>query len=286
MTHIKRLTLCFAAVCALGGLVASSASAALPEIGRCVKLEGVKEGHTTKYNGKYSNRKCSRTSSTETGKYEWLGGAPEGEKGFESPGTLEPATLETANGTQIACKNSKMFGEYTSPTTEKNEISLFECKLSTTGEPCQSARPEETPPTPQEGTIISLSTEGVLGYIKKSGLKPEIGWQYKPKTGSLMFVFECGATVLTGTTRVTIEGSFISQIRRPIDRMAEEFKLQTIGSEGKQSPEGFEGGEKAGLTATILNLTTLKSSTEAISYSAPAEEQSVEAEALEFKAIP
>ena len=126
-----------------------------------------------------------------------MAGAGE-EKTFESPGTLEPVTLKTAAGTAIECKNTKQFGEYTSGTTEKDEISLYECVLSSTGETCQSLRPEETPPTPEAGTIISLPLEGKLGYIKKSNSKPQIGWEYKPKTGSDLFAFECGGTELPG----------------------------------------------------------------------------------------
>ena len=54
MRLIRTSMLVTVAACALGALAASSASAALPEIGRCVKVEGVKEGHTTKFDGKYS----------------------------------------------------------------------------------------------------------------------------------------------------------------------------------------------------------------------------------------
>jgi hypothetical protein len=270
-------------VCAIAALGASAASAVLPEIGRCVKLEGIKEGHGTKYSGKYSNRKCTRASGSSTGKYEWMPGAGT-EKGFESPGTLEPVTLKTAGGTAVECKNSKQFGEYTGASTEKDEISLYECTLSSTQETCQSVRPEEVPPAPEAGTIISLPLEGTLGYIKSSGLKPQIGWEYKAKSGPFLFVFECGSTPLV-TTDVTIEGAFISPIIKPIDRMAEEYKLHSVAVGGKQSPESFEGGAKAALTATILEPKAAKSTTEAIGFSAPEEEQSF-SEELEFKAIP
>ena len=101
-----------AALSAVAAFAATGAYAELPEIGRCVKLEGLKEGHKTKYSGKYSDRKCTKTSSSSTGKFEWMPGAGT-EKTFESPGTLEPVTLKTAAGTAIECKNSKQNGEYT-----------------------------------------------------------------------------------------------------------------------------------------------------------------------------
>ena len=75
MRLIRTSMLVIVAACALGALAASSASAALPEIGRCVKVEGVKEGHTTKFDGKYSDHKCTRASATSKGKFEWEPGA-------------------------------------------------------------------------------------------------------------------------------------------------------------------------------------------------------------------
>ena len=56
----------------------------------------------------------------------------------------------------------------------------------------------------------------------------------------------------TVPTAVTIEGAFISPIRKPVDRMAEEYSLHTIAAGGKQSPESFEGGAKASLTVNIV----------------------------------
>jgi len=283
MRRTRYLLLAIVALCVWGALDASGAAAELPEIGRCVKLEGTKEGHKAKFSGKYSNKKCTTLSSTSTGKFEWMPGAGE-EKSFESPGTLEPVTLETAGGKAVECKNSKQFGEYLGPNTEKDEISLYECTLNTTGETCQSLRPEETPPTAEPGTIISQALEGKLGYIKKAPFKPQIGWEYKAKTGPFLFIFECGSTPLV-TMDVSIEGAFISPIIRPVDRMVEEYKLHSVATKGTQTPEMFEGGSKATLTATFLELSAAKATTEAIGFSAPEEEQSF-AEDMEFKALP
>ena len=60
MSRTRYVMLVAVAACAVMALDAAGASAALPEIGRCVKLEGIKEGHTTKYSGKYSNKKCTK----------------------------------------------------------------------------------------------------------------------------------------------------------------------------------------------------------------------------------
>jgi hypothetical protein len=265
-------------LCALGLVAAASAGAEVPELGRCAKVEGVKEGRKTVYHGKYKNKTCTKESSESKGKYEWSAG-PGTEKSFESPGTLEPATLETVGGKQIACKNSKQFGAFSGAKTETTELSLYECVEVASNEPCQSVKPEEVPPTPEPGTIISRPLQAELGLIR-GGSKAEVGWDYKPKMGSDLFVFECGKTVGTGT-QVSIEGSFIGRVKI-IDRMVEENKTAYTAAGGHQVPEMFEGGAKDTLTANFLT-STLAMSSEQIGYSA-SEEQSFEA--IEIKAVP
>ena len=171
---------------------------------------------------------------------------PGAETQFESPGTLEPATLETTGGKKIACGNSKQFGEFLTAKTAETEISLYECKEAASGEPCQSLRPEESPPTPEEGTIISNPAEAELGLVS-GGSKPKVGWDYKAKTGSALFQFECGKTTGLGT-KVTIEGSFIGVVSKIVNRMGEEDKLRYTAPGGKQSPAQFEGGSPDVLT--------------------------------------
>ena len=267
-------------VCGLCLAVAGNAGAALPELGRCAKVQGVKEGRKTMYHGKYTSKACTKESPGSTGKYEWSAGPGE-ERAFESPGTLEPATLETTGGRQIACANSKQYGEYQGPTSEKVEISLYECREAASGEPCQSLRPEENPPAPEEGTIISLPAEAQLGLVSGGG-KPTVGWDYKPQTGSDLFAFECGKTTGVGT-KVSIEGSFIGVVSKIVDHMGEEDRMRYKASHGVQSPEAFEGATPDVLTASFLS-PSLQSTSEQIGYSG-SEEQSL-SEAMEIKAVP
>jgi opacity protein-like surface antigen len=284
-----------AVVCVLCAVAASSASAELPEIGHCVKQPVTKEGFKKIYGGKYTNKKCTTESKSGNGKFEWVGG-PGAEKEFESPGTLEPVNLETPGGTVIACANSKMDGEYTGAQTETDHISLYECKDTATGETCQSLRPEEVPPTAEKGTILSGEVEGKLGFINSHGKKPEVGWEYKAKSGA-MFTFECGEPIEIPPldtsaaaqpdlekvpTLVTIEGAFIGHVK-PVDRPVEEFFFKYLASDGKQVPEKFEGGEPATLTATIEALPSAPV-TEPIAYSGVEEESVVEK--YEIKALP
>lgn len=267
-------------VCGLCLIAASGASAALPELGRCAKVEGVKEGRKKVFHGKYTNKACTKESSAADGKYEWNPG-PGAETEFESPGTLEPVTLETATGKKIACANSKQDGEFLGAKTAKTEISLYECKEAAGGEPCQSLRPEETPPTAQEGTILSLPLEAELGQVSK-GSEPVVGWAFKAKTGNDLFVFECGKTTGAGT-KVSIEGSFIGVVSKIVDRAGEEDRMRYTAHAGKQTPEAFEGGSPDTLTASFVS-PSLQSSSEQIGYIA-GEEQSL-SEPLEIKAIP
>jgi hypothetical protein len=270
----------------LAAVGTSTASAALPEIGRCMRLKGTKEAFKMKFGGKFANRVCTRESANGNGKFEWAPG-PGTEKEYESPGTLEPVNLETVGGTVIACINSKMFGEYTGAKTETDKIGLFGCTDTATSEPCQSLRSEETPPTAEEGTILSQAAEAELGFIHQGGKKPVVGWDYKPKTGSELFAFFCGPVTMglpSGTPTVwTIEGSFIGRVVKPVNRMAEEFKFAHAAPGGKQEPEMFEGGAKATMTATVVKFPGAPI-TEQIGYSGLEEESVVED--YEIKASP
>ena len=281
MRRTRTLALLALSAAAIGAVAASSAVAALPELGRCAKLTPTKQGHTKVYSGKYTNGSCTKESKTGKGKFEWTAGAGEG-KEFESPGTLEPVTLETTGARTIACTNSKSVGDYTGAKAETLELSLYGCKDSTTKESCQSLRPEEKPPTPEEGTIIAKPLDGELGFINGKGSKPQVGWDYKPASGSALFEFECGATVGFGT-KVTIEGSFIGQVHKFIDKMTEEYFLRYQQKQGVQVPEMFEGAAKDTLSATFVT-PSLESTTEQIGYAAEQEEQST-SERLEIKAI-
>lgn len=266
--------------CGLCLAVAANASGALPELGRCAKVEGVKEGRKKVYHGKYSDKVCTKEVAAANGKYEWSPG-PGAETEFESPGTLEPVTLQTVGGNMIACANSKQFGEFLGPKTEKTEISLYECKEAASGEPCQSLRPEENPPAPEEGTIISLPVEAEVGLIS-GGSKPRVGWDYKAQTGTDLFSFECGKTTGLGT-KVSISGSFIGVVSKIVNHMGEEDKFRYSAPGGQQVPEKFEGGSSDVLTADFVS-PSLQSSSEQIGYSGK-EEQSL-SEKLEIKATP
>src|SRR2546426_1247576 len=96
-----------ALACACGLMSAASASAELPELGRCVKVVGT---------GAYTRANCLPFSKTHTGEYEWLPG-PGASPAFKA--RLSNTKLETVNGKKIVCTFLFIDGEFTGAKTLK-----------------------------------------------------------------------------------------------------------------------------------------------------------------------
>lgn len=269
MKGMRRFTLGAIGVCALCAAIgAASASAALPEIGRCVAVEGTKEGKKTVHNGAFNQRTCRVESATHTGKYEFLPG-PGPVPTFEGAGAGESVTLETPAGHTIFCGVAETKGEYTGAKTEKLFVLAAGCEDTSIKMPCQSLLPEEKEVKPIEGVIKTLPLKGELGFISGGGTgKPTVGWDTSPEVGSIVATFECGTTLGLGE-KVTLEGSYIPRVKSRLQKMFEEFHFQYTAVGGKQVPEQLEGGAKDTLTAKFQN--GLESVTEAIGYSAKEE---------------
>jgi hypothetical protein len=245
MKRTQGIALCVVGACMLIAVGATAAGAALPELGRCVAVEGKVVGTKTIYNGNYKGKGCGPESPTKTGKYEFLPG-PGAEPTFEGAGAGETVTLETVGGRKVFCGLGETKGEYTGAKTEKLTLVLNFCEDTTLKQSCQSLDPEEKEVQPIEGTIKSLPLKGELGFISGAGgNRPAIGWDIKPEVGSTVAIFECGP-FLTGT-QVTLDGSYIEQIK-PTSKMTEEFHDKYKQVKGHQQPEQFEGGEKDTLT--------------------------------------
>ena len=101
MRRTRAIGCCAALVCALGAVVASGASAALPELGRCVKVTGT---------GAYTRENCVAVSKTHTGNYEWAPG-PGASSAFTE--TLHGPVLETVGKRKISCTVAFLGGEFT-----------------------------------------------------------------------------------------------------------------------------------------------------------------------------
>jgi hypothetical protein len=234
-----------AASSCLALLALSATASAAPEVGRCVPVEGVKEGKKTVFSGGYKSKNCRKSSPAHNGRYEWLPGAGESPT-FESI-SEGGTTLETASGVKIECLSDQTFGEVTGATSEKLSFVMAECKEAGTGQECTTELPEGTEEVPREGVIHSQALKGELGLVE--GAK-KLGWDVKPETGALVASFECGAK-LTGKQYV-IEGSYVDRVKHT-NKMTFEWIDIYKQKAGKQMPEKIEGGETDVLSAKFLS---------------------------------
>jgi hypothetical protein len=243
MRDVKLPGLCLLAVCALSAVAVSSASAALPELGRCEPVEAVKEGKKTVHHGVYSNKACTVHNAKTKGKYEWTAGP-----GANNTFTAETSEwiLETQDGAKVECTEGTLKGaEFTGPKTEKfSSIELANC-LTGLGKHCQT--------NPRDENFIEdpTSVEGELGTIKGTAPKQTYGWDLK----GVKFLFTCGTPPEAEVIEL-VEGSVIGAIKRGessnLNVMASNTQVFYKQEEGSQLPEAFEGGSKDTLTTTAI----------------------------------
>jgi hypothetical protein len=240
MKRMRIAGLCVVVVCAIGASAAATASAALPELGRCVNVGG---------GGKYKNKTCVIPSASGNGAYEWQPG-PGGKPKFAVE--IGEVELETVGNAKVSCGFSELTGEWTGGKTATINLRFQGCLNTGTAKSCQSQpnQPAQiTTSTVFEGEEIPTPIEGELGFIKKPPM-PQVGLDLKPKTGSSTILsFSCGGT-LGGETpeQWSLEGSVIGRIR-PVAVMGTAVKMNYLALKGKQVPEKFEEGAKDTLIA-------------------------------------
>jgi Regulator of chromosome condensation (RCC1) repeat/IPT/TIG domain len=208
-----------------------TAAERLPELGRCVKVAAG--------TGAYTRRSCVPESPGHTGSFEWQPG-PGARAGFK--GTIASVALQAAGGSLITCGASEFSGGYTGAKSETLSLSFHGCRNGA-GKPCQSS------PTNAGEIATAQALEGQLGFIR-SGLRPKVGVDFKPKSPSpSLLSFECreGAEL---PTQVLVEGSVIAQAL-PIDAMKSLVKLTFKAKGSVQVPERFEGGLSDTLSVTF-----------------------------------
>jgi len=166
----------------------ASASASLPEFGRCVPSEAKK--------GEYFGNRCIKPAGGK-GYYNWLPGPGENKK---FAGSIGPVKLETVGGYGVVCSSGDFTGEYTGPKTESVTLALVGCLEKVTERKC------ETLPI-KEGEIETTPIEGSVGFIT-GGEKPRVGLNLKP---AAPITFECG-TGLEVHTFLSLEGSVIGAV--------------------------------------------------------------------------
>jgi len=243
MRRIRIVGLCLVAVFALGAVVATGASAANPEYGRCIKV-------TPKALSNYDSAKCIKLASADPGteaeklakgNYKWFpafgGEKPLVKTGFTA--VLKPetiATLETKSGTKVTCKALNSAGKYTGNKTVKVTSVNF------TG--CESGGIKCNTVGKGVGEISVKELDGELGVYAKgeTTVKDKIGnvlWPTggKPETGATAaeFVeFNCG-----GLT-VNVRGAVISPVTANAMKLIATVKF--TAAKGVQKPTKFLGG--------------------------------------------
>jgi hypothetical protein len=205
--RVRRLGMVMAAAVVVGAVVASTAWAAAPEIGRCVPLAG----------GKYKNNICTKAAKGKTvGNFEWEPGAVK--KKFTGTGGV--GTLETVSLATVTCKVEKSAGEMTSSTTVGNVSVIF------TG--CESAGFKCTSPGAAEGEIATNLLSGRLVW-EKYGSKVAI--DLVPQSTELFVEFECGPA------NAKVKGSVLAPL--PVNKAQTTFEEKFNAKKGKQKPEYY-----------------------------------------------
>lgn len=227
MRCLRTVGLCLTACITAGAVMASAASAAAPEIGRCEKVAG---------NGKFSSATCTKEEAgTKVGKgnYEWHAGAGAKNK-FKSTGGS--GVLETVQGTAVGCKTEESGGEVNSPKTVTGVVVRF-TGCQTLGTPCSTSGAAS-------GEIVTNQLEGKIGFEKKP---KKVAFDLFPTAadGGLYVTFTCLTTL-----KATVGGSVLVNITS--DKMALTYSLKYTEKKGIQKPVKLEG-EPEDVLLTSLN---------------------------------
>jgi hypothetical protein len=193
----------------------TSATAAAPEYGRCVKTTG----------GSFKNSKCTLDAVPGEEKYEWIPGAEKGKFTLAiKSGTI--ATFETVGGVKLTCDGVTGEGEIIGSKTTIGSYVFTDCetaklKCGTGGVP---------------GTIVGHTVEGLLG-VESEGSSPstnQIANDIFPAEANGTFTeFECAGL------KVVARGSVLNATTE--NTMLQTTTLKWTAAKGKQKPEKFVG---------------------------------------------
>jgi hypothetical protein len=231
MGRFRIVVLCLLGLCAFAAVAATSASAELPELGRCVKV-------ATPATGEFTRSNCIGVSKKHTGEFEWVPG-PGAAAGFKALTSI--VKIETAGG-KIGCTDAQLTGEYTGTKTVKvTKLVIQGCEDVGPMFPCYS-NPLEKGTIESENPLV-----GELGVIPGgTETNPWVGLDLKSENSLMPFVsFQCGEG--GGTLLISLEGSVIGRLTKT-NKMASEFGITYKQSEGKQLFTAFTGGEEDVLT--------------------------------------
>jgi hypothetical protein len=268
------LGVCLVAACAIGVLTSASASAALPEWGRCVKLPATIKGKEKKAGkGKFGNANCTEAGS----EYEFVKGTSElpGGTSFTAKQTSEKAELETSQGIAVTCQSTEAEGSVSgTKEVEGVKVTFKGCELGLLNFACQNEFESAEEPfryVYTEGEIFTRGLKGKLGYISgKETSEPKVGLELEPEEKAGLFAeFQCGAKergfeggpliVRVGAKEKKGSGNSIISPISPVNTMGttltQNYEEKTVTNEsgeverekGIQEPQNFEGGKQDAL---------------------------------------
>jgi len=232
---------CLLAFLVLGAFAATTASAAeyelhaLPELGKCVKVETGK--------GIYKGGQCIVRETGTVGKWEWVPASVSENVTFEGGATS--VKLASTGHETIGCVVGNVKGTLTGPKTVSAELELQGC-ANAKGELCGSPG--------NENLIKSNPLEGTLGFIKNEIVNEhthvKVGMLFKAVSPLPIASYHCGGTLFE-PPNTSLEGSVIAS-DKPIDAMKLDNKLNFhVTVKGTQDPEKFQGEPKATLSTTF-----------------------------------
>jgi hypothetical protein len=254
-------TLLTGVVAACCTIIPASATAAAPELGRCVSV--------APGSGEFKGETCTERAKAGEGEWDWLPG-PGPHPGFTAnfgASFASDLVISTANKT-IDCPFNVSEGEYTGPKTLKMTMILWQCHTQYTGEfqwnkLCQEFTTGNRPPGRQvagrlESEIgqIRMEVTGRLGFYEGS----RVGLELKSTTEPELTVFECGGAsqqiqLGTGTgTFMELEGGVVGhwlasfEASPAINQMITNYEVRYRATTGVQEPESLAGGSKDTLT--------------------------------------
>jgi hypothetical protein len=233
MKHLKTLGLCVVAICALSVAIVSSAQAAAPEYGRCLKAEkNVKKEWTGSFSDSKCNKAVSEAEKAKKGKYSWFPGAV---KKFQTS-TGGKAVLEEVGKYAVGCESETSVGEYAGTKEVHGVVVKFKnCK---------------------SGPLTCTSEGHPLGELETNTLEGRVVWENEaarktafelfPAIGQEQFIeFNCG-----GQLTVAVKGAILVPIKP--DKMSETVPLKFKAKHGFQAVEYYEEGGKK-IKAVLLS---------------------------------
>ena len=226
MRRLKVVGLCLTVAFAVMAAVASSASAAAPEYGRCVKLEKNTE---KKYEGSYLDKGCTKPAGAiekeegKKNKYEWHPGAVK----VHQTSTGGKATLQEVGKYAVGCESETSTGDYVGT---KEATHLF-----VTFKGCHVPPFVCTSPGHAAGELETKELEGTTVWQNKAEHKAAL--ELYPAKGEEKFIaFSCGALT------VEVRGAILVPMSKP-NKMGSVFKLKYKEKNGFQELRFFEGEE-------------------------------------------